>query len=103
MQVGELGLELHVIMGRAGDVAGSARAGADRIDRLVHGGDHVGVLAHAEIVVGAPDRDGTRLRARKVLGRRKRAAPALQVGKDAIAPFLMNGVQGFSELACIVH
>ena len=60
VQVGELGLELHVIVGRAGDVARAAGAGADRVDRLVHGGDHGRVLAHAEVVVGAPDGDGTR-------------------------------------------
>ena len=41
----------------AGDVAGAAGAGAHRASRLVHGVDHGGVLAHAEIVVGAPDGD----------------------------------------------
>ena len=60
VQVGELALELDVVMRRAGDVARAAGAGADRIDRLVHGGEHRRVLAHAEIVVGAPDGDGTR-------------------------------------------
>ena len=70
VQVGELGLELDVIVRGAGDVARAARAGADRVDRLVHGGDHGRVLAHAEVVVGAPDGDRMRLPlGREVLGR----------------------------------
>ena len=56
VQVGELGLELDVVVGGAGDVARAAGAGADLVDRLVHGVEHDRVLAHAEIVVGAPDR-----------------------------------------------
>ena len=57
VQVGELVLELDVIVGGAGDVARAAGAGADGVDRLVHGGDDGRMLAHAEIVVGAPDGD----------------------------------------------
>ena len=37
VEVGKLGLELDVIMGGAGDVAGAAGARADGVDRLVHG------------------------------------------------------------------
>ena len=57
VQVGELGLELDVIMGGAGDVAGAAGARAHLVDRLMHGGADDRVLAHAEIVVGAPHGD----------------------------------------------
>ena len=57
VQVGELALQLDVVVRGAGDVARAARAGADGVDRLVHGGDHGRVLAHAEIVVRAPDGD----------------------------------------------
>ena len=57
VEVGKLGLELDMIMGGAGDVAGAAGAGADSVDRLMHGGEHHRVLAHAEIVVGAPHGD----------------------------------------------
>ena len=58
VEVGKLVLEFDVIMGRACDVTGAARAGADEIDRLVHGGKDLGMLAHAKIVVRAPYRDG---------------------------------------------
>ena len=37
MQVGKLAFELHVIVGRAGDIARAAGAGAHGVNRLVHG------------------------------------------------------------------
>src|ERR1700730_8072832 len=104
MQIGELGLELHVIVAGAGDVARAAGAGTDGIDRLVHGGDHGRVLPHAEVVVGAPDGDGTRLPvALEVLGGGERTSVTLQVGKDAVPAFLADGFQRVPELACILH
>ena len=54
MQVGELALELDQRMVGARDVAGAAGAGAHAGRGLDHGADHLGMLAHAEIVVGAP-------------------------------------------------
>ena len=62
VQVGELGLQLDVIVGGAGDVARAAGAGAGLVDGLVHGLEHDRVLALAEIVVGAPDHDVARSR-----------------------------------------
>jgi hypothetical protein len=43
-----------MVVGRAGDVPCAAGACARRIDGFVHGGAHGSILAHAEIVVGAP-------------------------------------------------
>ena len=61
------------------------------VDRLVHGGDDGRVLPHAEVVVGAPDGDGTRLPvALEVLGSGERAPMTLQVGEDAV-PALPGG------------
>ena len=57
VQVREFAFELNQRMVGAGDVAGAARAGAHAGGGLDHGADHLGVLAHAEIVVGAPDHD----------------------------------------------
>ena len=53
----QLGLELDKRVAGAGNVAGAAGAGAVARRGVLHGGDDVGVLAHAEIVVGAPDGD----------------------------------------------
>ena len=73
VQVGELALQLDQRMVGAGDVAGAAGAGAHAGRGLDHGADHLGVLAHAEIVVGAPDHDLARRpagNARRACGKR---------------------------------
>ncbi len=57
MQLGQFALQQDVVMVGARNVAGPAGAGAAVIQYLVHGGDHFGILAHAEIVVTAPDDD----------------------------------------------
>ena len=51
VEAGKLVLEFDVIVRRSGDVARSAGACADEVDRLVHCGEHLGMLAHAEVVV----------------------------------------------------
>jgi hypothetical protein len=55
VQVGEFALEQHMIMVGAGDVAGPAGAGAAFVDRVLHRLGDDGTLAHAEIVVRAPN------------------------------------------------
>ncbi len=57
MKIGEFLLEENVVMGGAADVTGAAGAGADIVDRIMHRLDDIGMLAHAEIVVAAPDDD----------------------------------------------
>ena len=57
VQIGEFALELDQRMIVAGDVAGAAGAGAHPGRGLHHGADDLGMLAHAEIVVRAPDHD----------------------------------------------
>ena len=94
MQVGQFLLELHQRMMGAGDVAGAAGAGADAGRGLDHGADHLRVLAHAEIVVGAPDHD-VALALRRVPDRvRKAARDALEVGENAVAPLVMQAAEG---------
>ena len=103
MQIGELGLELDVIMGGAGDVARAAGAGADRLDRLMHGGAHGRVLAHAEIVVGAPYRHVAGALAGELIGGRVSAAAALQLGKDPVAAFLVQRLEALTKIRVVVH
>ena len=57
VQVGKFELKLDQRMVGAGNVARAAGARAHAARRLLERGDHVRVLAHAEIVVGAPDGD----------------------------------------------
>ena len=57
VQVGEFALEPDDRVMRAGNVAGAAGAGAMRAGRVDARLDHLGMAAHAEIVVRAPHRD----------------------------------------------
>ena len=61
MEVGKFAFELHVIVGCAGDIARAARASPNGVNRLVHRRQHRWVLAHAEIIVGAPYRNLARV------------------------------------------
>src|SRR5258705_355809 len=83
VQIGELGFEQIVEIRVAGNVASAAAAGAERGDGLDHRIDYCCMLAHAEIVVRAPDRH---LAADAVFeGPRKKAAAPCEIGEDAIA------------------
>src|SRR5678815_834944 len=96
MQNGNLALELHVIVGCAGDIARAARARPARVNGLVHGCQNRWVLAHAEIIVGAPHRDLARAIAGEVISHWKEPAAALQIRKNAISTFSMKGLEPLS-------
>ena len=104
VQVGQLGLEIDMIMGVAADVAGAARAGADIVQRLLHRRDHLGMLAHREIVVRAPD--GDRLgpvMAGEAARVGKCALVAQDVDEHAIAALGMEPIDRLGEDALIVQ
>ena len=62
------------------------------------------MLAHAEIVVGAPDGDvGFAAFGVKCCGVGEVAALALQIGEDPIAAFGPDNVQRVLEFLIIVH
>ena len=103
MQAGELGLELGVIMGIAADVAGSARAGADLVQRRLHRLDDGGMLAHAEIVVGAPDGDRLGAVAAEAVGVGEAALGAKDVDEHAVAALVVKAVDRGSEDAVVVQ
>jgi hypothetical protein len=87
----------------AGDVARAACAGAHPGRGLDHGADHLGVLAHAEIVVGAPNHDLART-LRPVPDRvREAAGDPFQLGEHPVAPFVMQPAKGVSEEIVIIH
>ncbi len=73
------------------------------VDGFVHGGEHGGVLAHAEIVVGAPDGDGAALAAVEVGGAGEIAGAAFQVGEYAVAAFGAQPVQLGVEERLEIH
>ena len=101
VQVGELLFEQEMHVRVAGDVAGAAGAGAERLDRLNHRAEHRRVLAHPEVVVGAPHRD---LGADAVIeGARKPAATPLEIGKDPVSSLGAERIEALSEKAFVVH
>ena len=103
VQVGELALQQHVLVGGAGDVAGAAGAGAVLVDRGVHRRDHLRVLAHAEVVVRAPDGDLGGPVADEAAGAREVAAAAGELGEDAVVALLAEGVELAAEQGVVVH
>ena len=101
VQVRQLLLEQHVVVVRAGDVAGSARARAATVERLVHGPDHRRVLCHAEVVVGAPD---GHLGLVATMGHAGEAAgAALQFGEHAVIAVQPERVDLVAEELLVIH
>src|SRR5688572_23573320 len=104
MKAGELFLELDVIARRTGDVARAARTRAERVDRFLHGGDHVRVLAHAEIVVRAPDDHILLATVGMADGSlREFAAIAFDVDEDAVAAFGPDVLKRVLESSKVFH
>jgi hypothetical protein len=73
------------------------------IKRRMHRRQHLRMLAHAEIVVRAPHRHLAR--SPGIVPDRPRIAPglALDIGKDAVAALLAEGVEPASEKGLVVH
>ena len=102
VQVGEFALELDQRMIVAGDVAGAAGAGAHARRGLDHGADHLRVLAHAEIVVRAPDHDVLRPVRRMPDRMRKAPGDAFEIGENAVAALAVQPVQRAGEIGGII-
>src|SRR5580704_5512468 len=86
-----------------GDVAGPAGAGAHAGCGLDHGADHFGVLAHAEIVIRAPDHDVSGPLRRMPHRMRKASGDPFEVGEDPIAPLAAQAGQRAGEKAVIIN
>jgi len=99
MEVGKLAFQLHVIVRCAGDIARAARAGARGVQRLVHGCQYHRVLAHAEIVVGAPHRNVTQAVCREMVCHWKGPAATLQIREHAVSTFPMKALKPLLEQA----
>src|SRR5207248_4060823 len=87
----------------ARDITGAAGAGADAGRGLDHGADHFRMLAHAEIVVGAPDHDITATLRRVPDRMREAARDPFEVGENAVAPLVMRAVEGVAEKFAVIH
>ena len=85
MQVGKFALEFDQRMIGAGNIAGAAGARSHARRGLDHGADHLRVLTHAHVVVGAPDHDIARAIRRMPDGMRKAAGEAFKIGEYPVA------------------
>ena len=103
VQIGQLAFEHDVVMVGAGDVPGAAGAGAATVDRRMHRRQHLRVLAHAEIVVGAPYRHLATAVAAIVHRPREMPGPAFEIGKDAIASLAPQFTQLPLEKSLVIH
>ena len=74
-----------------------------RVDRLVHGSAHDRVLAHAEIVVGAPHGHVVGATLGEVIGGGIGSAAALQVGEDPVAALLMQSLKMSAKTILVIH
>ena len=104
VEIGQRALELHMVVRGAGDVARATRAGADIVNRLLHGAGDTGALPHTQIIVRAPHRhvahaaiSGAETRLREF------ALLAQQISKDAVAAFGTDTGYGSFERCCVIH
>ena len=103
MQIGQLPLQHQMVMRCARDVARAARTRAAGVDRVFHRLPDGGMLTHAEVVVGTPDRDffgGLGIMAPR-LG--EGAALPLQFRENAIVAFLFQRIQLRCEHGIKIH
>src|SRR5690606_17240500 len=74
------------------------------VDGFVHGGKHIGVLAHAEIVVRAPDRYfGRPVRPAMSLRPGEFTARPLTIGEDPVIAVLAKLVELLVEQGVVLH
>jgi hypothetical protein len=87
MQIGQFLFERHMIVVRARDVSGAAGPRATVIDRFMHRLQDERMLAHAQIIVGAPHADLLGSLRRVMRGARKGSSLPPEVCEDSIATF----------------
>ncbi len=78
-----------------------------RCEDILHGRQHGGMLAHAEIVVGAPDGHflGSAALGGGAMAQRQgeAAGQALQIGEDAIASLGLQPGDRIAEMLFVIH
>ena len=102
MQVCQFAFQHHMGMGCAADVAGAACPCADGVQRGMHGRQDIGVLPHAQIIVGTPDRHLIRF-GPVVLSDRKIATLAFKFGKHTIVAVFFQALQSVLENIFVIH
>jgi hypothetical protein len=87
----------------AGNVTGPARTSAHARGGFHHGADHFRMLAHAKVIVRAPDHDRTRAIRGMQYCIRETPGNALDIGEHAVAPFSVKASKRRGKEMIIVH
>src|SRR5262245_6538858 len=104
MQVGELTLEQNMVVVGARNIPGAPSTRATLVDGELHRLGDLGMLAHAEIVVGTPDGDVLLFACGIIADRLGKLAPlALQIGEYAVTAFIVQAVQFAFEETFEIH
>ena len=103
VKLGEFRLQFDERMVGARDVAGAAGAGAHAAGCVLHRRDDIGMLPHAQIVVGTPDGDLARIVPGAPDGAGKGADDPLHVGENPVAALRMELVDRLVEETLVVH
>src|SRR6476620_3373310 len=84
------------------NVAGAAGSGSDAVERLFHRRDDGGMLAHAKVIVRAPDLDRLGAVAAEALGVRIATLRAKDVDEHAVPAFFVKAFdRGLEDLLVI--
>ena len=103
MQIGKLPLQLNMIMVRARDIARATSPGTTQIQRFMHRSDHVRMLAHAQVIVGTPDRHQRPVAPVQMRRTRKIAGVPLQIGEHPIVALTVKAIEVLSKEGFVVH
>src|SRR6476646_6300811 len=86
------------------NIARAPRARAAAVERFVHRGEHLWMLAHAEIIIRAPHGNVLNVAILgPALGMGKLTGLALEFGEDAVVARLAKTVELFGEYSLIIH
>src|SRR6478672_11792411 len=87
----------------ASDVASTPRPGAHARRGFDHCSDHLRVLTHSQVIIGAPD-DHVARPMRGVPDRAREAAgKPLQIGEDSIAALIPEPGEGIGKIGVVIH
>ena len=98
VQIGELGFQGHDSTIGAGNIARAAGAGAHATRGIAHGVDYLGVLAHAKIIIRAPDNHVAHSIRSPPACMWKSSSLALEISEDPVAALVLESRQSGLEV-----
>ena len=103
MEVGKLALQVDQRVIGAGDVAGAAGACAHTRCGFDHRPDHLRVLTHSEVIIGAPHDDVPRPLRRMPDCMREAPGQPFEIGEDPVAALIPEPGKGTCKIRVVIH